>query len=31
MVALWPNLVALMIIAVVYFSASVILLKKQET
>jgi ribosome-dependent ATPase len=29
--ALWPNLVALMIIAVIYFSASVILLKKQET
>ncbi len=30
-VALWPNLIALMIIAVLYFSASVILLKKQET
>jgi ribosome-dependent ATPase len=29
-VALWQNLVALMIIAVVYFGASVILLKKQE-
>jgi ribosome-dependent ATPase len=30
LVALWPNLVALLIIFVVYFSASVILLKKQE-
>jgi len=29
-VALWPNLVALLIIFVVYFGASVILLKKQE-
>jgi ribosome-dependent ATPase len=28
--ALWPNLIALMIIAALYFSASVILLKKQE-
>jgi len=30
LVALWPNLVALLIIFVVYFGASVILLKKQE-
>ena len=29
--ALWPNLVALLVIAIVYFSASVILLKKQES
>jgi ribosome-dependent ATPase len=31
LVALWPNLVALAIIFVIYFSASVILLKKQES
>ena len=30
LVALWPNLVWLMAIAIVYFSASVLLLKKQE-
>jgi len=30
LVALWPNLVALLIIFVVFFGASVILLKKQE-
>jgi ribosome-dependent ATPase len=30
LVALWPNLVALLIIFVVYFGASAILLKKQE-
>src|SRR5262249_11603380 len=30
LIALWPNLVALAIIAAVYFTASVILLKKQE-
>ena len=30
LVALWQNLVALLIVAVIYFSVSVILLKKQE-
>jgi ribosome-dependent ATPase len=30
MPALWPNIVALAIIALVYFTLSVLLLKKQE-
>jgi ribosome-dependent ATPase len=30
MTALWPNIVALAIIALIYFALSVLLLKKQE-